>query len=51
MIDEEVNGATYTIPAGKLTHDKTYFWRVQAIKGGKSSAWSNIATFKTIFLG
>jgi hypothetical protein len=51
MIDEEVIGTSYTITPGKLTHDKTYYWRVQATKGGKSSAWSKIATFKTVFLG
>jgi hypothetical protein len=51
MVSEEVVGTSYSIPVGKLTHDKTYFWRVKAIKGGKSSAWSKIATFKTVFLG
>jgi hypothetical protein len=51
VIDEEVTGTSYTIPSGKLTHDKTYFWRVKATKGGKSTAWSKIWIFRTVFLG
>jgi len=42
--------SSYDVPAGKLTHDKTYYWRVSATKGGKTSNWSTIWTFKTVFL-
>ena len=51
MLSEEVDENSYTIAGGKLTHDKTYYWRVKANSGSKSTAWSEINTFKTIFLG
>jgi hypothetical protein len=51
VIDESgLRNTSYNVPAGKLTHDKTYFWRVNATSGGKTSAWSEVWTFKTVFL-
>ncbi len=37
----------YTVPSGKLSNDKTYYWRVNASKGDKTSAWSESWSFST----
>jgi len=51
VVDEAgLRNASYSVPAGKLTHDTTYYWRVSATSGGKTSAWSNMWYFKTVFL-
>jgi hypothetical protein len=51
VVDEAgLRNTSYNVPAGKLTHDKTYYWRVNATSGGKTSAWSDIWTFRTVFL-
>ena len=51
VVDEAgLKNTSYNIPAGKLTHDRTYYWRVSATSGGKTSAWSEVWSFRTVFL-
>jgi hypothetical protein len=51
VVDEAgLSSTSYNIPAGKLTHDRTYYWRVNATSGGKTSAWSEVWSFRTVFL-
>jgi hypothetical protein len=51
VIDEARLGNTsYNVPPGTLTHDRTYYWRVNATSSGKTSAWSACWSFKTVFL-
>ncbi len=39
--------ATYAVKAGALEYNHTYYWRVNAAKGGLISAWSDAWSFKT----
>ncbi len=38
---------SYSVPSGKLTNDQSYYWRVNATKGGQTSDWSTYWSFKT----
>jgi hypothetical protein len=40
-------GASYTIPAGKLSSNSVYYWRVIARKGDQESGWSAQRSFRT----
>jgi hypothetical protein len=37
----------YNVSSGKLTNDKTYYWRVNARKDTQTSEWSSVWRFKT----
>jgi hypothetical protein len=37
----------YATPSDVLEHGYTYYWRVNAVKGGQASNWSNAWTFQT----
>ena len=48
VIDVSNLGApSYSVPSGKLTNDQSYYWRVNATKGGQTSDWSTYWSFKT----
>jgi uncharacterized protein (DUF2141 family) len=40
-------GLSYSIPAGKLSQEQTYFWKVRASKDNQESAWSPYWSFQT----
>ncbi len=42
-----LGGVSYTIPAGNLSPDQTYYWRVSAIRDGQTSGWSAYSSFRT----
>jgi len=45
---EQLNGATqFTMPSGKLIHNKTYFWRVGVVSGATTYWSSSIFRFTT----
>ncbi len=47
----DVSGITdtsYTVPAGKLYHDRNYFWRVKAVNVIGESVWSGKRRFRTL---
>ena len=49
LIIDEVNltGISYGIPPGKLTEGQTYYWKVNASRGGQTSDWSPYWSFQT----
>jgi hypothetical protein len=42
-----LGGVSYIIPAGNLSLDQTYYWRVSAIRGGQTSGWSAYSSLRT----
>ncbi len=48
VVDQSNLGApSYSVPSGKLTNDQSYYWRVNATKGGQTSDWSTYWSFMT----
>jgi len=48
IIDKtSISGPSYSVPSGKLTDGKTYYWRVSANKGGQTSGWTPYWCFQT----
>jgi hypothetical protein len=42
-----ISSPSYTIPSGTLSEGQTYYWRVNATKGGQVSEWSSAWSFQT----
>ena len=42
-----LSSPSYSIPEGKLSEGQTYYWKVNASKGGQVSNWSAIWAFQT----
>jgi len=48
IIDESnLAGPSYTVASGKLAEGQTYYWKVNASKGGRTSAWTEAWAFQT----
>ena len=48
IVDEAgIEEASYTIPSGRLRHDRAYYWRLNASGDGITSEWSSYRSFKT----
>lgn len=46
-----LNGQQRTIPAGRLTTNTTYFWRVNATTANGTGPWSDVWNFGTVSTG
>jgi hypothetical protein len=52
VVDEgNLSVSQYTVPAGKLNNNTTYYWKVSATNLGGTSSWSYIWTFNTMVSG
>ncbi len=48
IIDESnLASPSYTVPSGKLGEGQTYYWKVNASKGGQTSGWTAAWAFQT----
>ncbi len=48
ILDESsLSSPSYSIPEGKLSEGQTYYWKVNASKGGQISNWSAAWSFQT----
>ena len=43
----DLPGPSYGVPAGKLTNDQNYYWRVNASREGQTSDWATYWSFRT----
>ena len=49
VVDESgITDTSYTVPAGKLYHDRNYFWRVKSVNTIGESIWSGKRRFRTL---
>ena len=48
IIDESnLSNPSYTVSSGKLSEGQTYYWKVNASKGGQTSEWTEAWAFQT----
>jgi hypothetical protein len=46
-----LTSSQYTVPAGTLTNNVLYYWRVSAVNPGGQSAWSTVWNFRPAITG
>ena len=44
----DLTNPSYSVPSGKLANGETYYWHVNASKGGQVSPWSTCWAFQTV---
>lgn len=47
LVEDKTNFSGHSYVSTMLANEKTYYWRVQALDGGKRSSWSNVYSFTT----
>jgi hypothetical protein len=50
FVRDSIAQSQYMVPAGTLTTNTLYFWRVQAYSPGGASAWSSVFVFRTFLI-